>query len=315
MTRVLILYPEAHLQPCFDELRRSFDAEIAAPEAFDLARALPGYDAYLASMACRVTPEMLAAAPRLRVIATPSTGTDHLPREEMAARGIRLISLRDYPEFLEKITSTAEHAWALLLALLRRIPAASRTAASGRWPRNAFLGHQLSGKTLGVVGYGRLGRMTARYGAAFGMRVLFCDTAPELAAEAGCRRVSEAELLREADVVTLHIHLDEANRRWLNRDRLAAMRPGAVLVNTSRGGIVDEAALVDALNSGRLGGAALDVIDGEWDADLARHPLVRYAAAHDNLLLTPHCGGATVEAQQETLGFIARKLLEFLRED
>jgi D-3-phosphoglycerate dehydrogenase len=259
----------------------------------------------------RADREVLDRATRLRVIATPSTGLDHLDLEAMRQRRVALISLRDDTEFLDQITATAEMAWCLLLAVVRRLPWAFQAAQLGVWARDRFRGHQLSGQTLGILGYGRLGRMMSDYGKAFRMRVLACDVRPVEPAS-GVEMVPFGRLLAESDVLSIHIHLTDANRGLINAAALARMKPGAVLLNTSRGAIVDEQALLAALESGRLAGAGLDVIEGEWRDDLARHPLIRYSLTHQNLVISPHVGGVTFESQSMAYSRIAEKLARHL---
>ena len=274
-----------------------------APAAEALASRIGEFDAYFATLHIRADRPVLERGRRLRVIATPSTGTDHIDLEAAAERGIAVLSLKDDTEFLDRVTATAELAWGLLLATVRRLPWAFESARRGDWARDRYRGRQLSGKTLGVLGYGRLGRMVAR--------VLACDVRP-VHPEPGVEIVDFASLLGESDVLSVHVHLTEANRGLLNAAAIAAMKPGAVLVNTSRGAIVEEAALLSALESGRLGGAGLDVICGEWDQDLASHAIVRYAGGHENLVLSPHIGGVTYESQQMALEHTAGKLARFL---
>ena len=273
---------------------------------------LPTADAYLATLHVRADAAALALAPRLRAIATPSTGLDHLDLDAAARQGIAVLSLREETAFLDSITATAELTWALLLAVQRRLPWAHAAATAGDWARDRFRGRQLAGRTLGILGYGRLGRIVAEYGKAFRLRVLACDVRPVTPAP-GVELVDFATLLRESDILSIHIHLTEANRGLIGRDALTRLKPGACLLNTSRGAIVDEAALLDALASGRLAAAGVDVLHGEWDARLAEHPLVRYARTHENLVITPHIGGVTVESQVQTLTFIAGKLADHLR--
>lgn len=280
-------------------------------DADALRQLLPNFDAYLASLHVRLDKESLAAATQLRVIATPSTGLDHIDIDYAEARGIEIISLKDDIAFLDSITATAEMAWCLLLATVRRLPWSFASACAGEWARDAFRGHQISGKTLGILGYGRLGRMVAEYGKAFRMNVIACDNKP-VAAAPGVSMVDFATLLRESDVLSVHIHLNESNRGLIGEEALRAMKPGAVLINTSRGAIVDETALFAALNSGHLGGAGLDVIDGEWNADLKSHPLIRYANGHQNLVISPHTGGVTYESQAAAYTRTVEKLRDFL---
>ena len=282
------------------------------PDPAVLRERIGEFDAYLAALTVRADRAVLERAARLRVIATPTTGLDHLDLDVMKSRGIHLISVREDRELLDRVTSTAEMAWALLLAVVRRLPWAFDAARRGDWARERFRGHQLSGKTLGILGYGRLGTMVAEYGKVFRMLVLACDVRPvELAP--GVERVDFERLLAESDVLSIHIHLSEENRKLIDAAALAKMKPGAVLINTSRGAIIDEDALAASLASGRLAGAGLDVIEGEWRKDLIDHPLIRHAATHQNLVISPHVGGATVEAQRMVLAHTVEKLARYLQ--
>lgn len=268
------------------------------------------FDAYLCSLKVRVTREAIdRAAGKLSVIVTPTTGHDHIDWEYAASKGIALLSLRGQEDLLDGITATAELAWGLLIGVARNVPWAFDNVKRGDWGRDAFRGRQLSGLTLGILGYGRLGKMMAEYGRAFRMNVIACDVQPF--ASDFVRQVSFDELLAASDALSLHVHLTPENRGLIGREALARMKPGAILINTSRGGIVDEAALLDALRSERLAGAGLDVIDGEWGR-VADHPLVRYANEHGRLLITPHIGGVTHDSQMMAYRRSVAQLREFI---
>jgi len=202
-------------------------------------------------------------------------------------------------------------AWALLLAVVRRIPWSFDAAKEGYWARDRYRGHQLAGKTLGILGYGRLGHIMAEYGVGFRMRVIAHDVR-DLEPAPGVELVDLDTLLREADVLSIHIHLTEENRDFINADRFAKMKPTCYLINTSRGAIINEADFVEALETGQIDGAGVDVIEGEWREDLIKHTLIRYAREHENLVIAPHTGGVTVEAQQMTKEFMVSKLIAFL---
>ena len=297
----------------FDALADIAEVTTVPPDRAAVLDRVADIDAYVCALAVRVDREFLDRARRLKVIATPSTGLDHIDMAEVEKRGVTVLSLKNDTEFLDGITATAEMAWALLLAVVRRLPGSFEAAKRGEWARDRFRGHQLSGKTLGILGYGRLGRQVAEFGKAFRMRVLACDVR-EVPLAADVRRVTFDELLRTSDVLSIHVHLTEANRGLINASAFAAMKPGAYLINTSRGAIIDEAALLESLQSGRLGGAGLDVIDGEWSDRLADHPLIHYANAHENLVISPHTGGVTVESQRMAYQHTVEKLRAFLVE-
>jgi D-3-phosphoglycerate dehydrogenase len=271
-----------------------------------LARVAP-CDALWVRLRTRIDRAVFDAAPSLRLIVTNTTGLDHIDLDEAARRGIEVVSLRGEPEFLSTVTATAELTLALALGLLRHIPAAVDHVRGGGWDRYPFKGHDLFGKTAGIVGYGRLGRLVARYLLAFGMRVVAatpqpCDPQP------GVSIHPLDDVLRLADIVTLHVNLTEDTRGMIGARELALVKRGAWLVNTARGELVVEAALLEALESGRLAGAAVDVVCDTYAND-RMSPLRAYAASHDNLIATPHIGGYTFESLEKTELFLAEKVI------
>lgn len=311
--KILNTYSEAHLSESMSCLREVAQLDTIALDAKKLSQILPLYDAYFSTLKIKLSKKLVENCPNLKVIATPSTGTDHLPMAYIKQRGIKVISLRQSPELLKKITSTAELTWALLLSLVRRIPASSASVKAGEWRRGDFIGHQFSGKTLGIIGYGRLGQIVANYGLAFGMRVIAYDSDPSIKFERRVIKTGLDELLEQSDVISLHIHLDKHNIGFLNADKMDTMKSDAIIINSSRGAIIDESALLERLAAGRLGGAAVDVIDGEW-GNINNHPMVEYARKHDNLLITPHIGGVSYEAQQLAVKYTAMQLNKFIKE-
>ncbi|MCK6546323.1 hydroxyacid dehydrogenase [Myxococcota bacterium] len=317
-----------HVEPLRYEpdLRRVIEAvgsvdwvDCADQPALLAAVALAPYEAIFARLGLAIDVEVFDHAPALRWIVTPTTGLDHIDIAEADRRGIRVISLRGETELLEHVHSTAEHTWALLLGLVRRLPHAHTDVVEGRWRREPFLADELHGKTLGIVGAGRLGRKVARYGLAFGMEVLATDTDPDALAKApeGTQAVGVEELLARSHVVSLHLPLNGMTAGWLTKERIAHMRAGAFLVNTARGELVDEHALLDALERGHVAGAAVDVLTGDarWDEEqLPReHPLVVYARKHSNLVLTPHVGGYGRDSIHTTRRFVAERFVELVR--
>lgn len=282
----------------------------------DLLRAVHDADVLLTRLAHRIDGEVLAAASRLRAVVTPTTGLTHIDLEAAAQRGVAVLSLRGETAFLDRVTATAELAWGLLISLSRRLPEVFAHTQGGGWNRDLLRGHELQGRILGLVGLGRLGRMMARYGLAFRMRVLACDPAPGSAVPAEVERVPLERLLAESDVISVHASLTDASRGLIDGAAFARMKPGALFINTARGELVDEAALLAALNFGRVGAAALDVLAGEPFAGpevLRAHPLAAFARAHPGrLLLTPHIGGATFESMAATEVFMAERLRSWL---
>ena len=245
-------------------------------------------------------------SPRLKVIASNTTGIPHIEAEAADKRGVRVCALHDEPEFLETITPTAEHTIGLMLAAWRRIPAAHRAAADGAWDRRPWGAPRMfSRMRLGLVGYGRLGRKVARIAEAMGMTISFYD--PAVSGSSG----SIGELARNADVLSLHAPSTRETRNLVSRAVLEELPRGAMVVNTARGELLDVDALLDLLETGHIAAAALDTVDGEYDPDFSKtfrdSRLAREARRRDNLILTPHIGGSTVDAWFETERFVIEK--------
>jgi D-3-phosphoglycerate dehydrogenase len=255
----------------------------------------------------------MAAAPNLRAIATPTTGLNHIDLAEAEKLGIRVISLQGETDFLQNVYATAEHTVALILSLTRHLPAAHQHVINGHWNRDLFIGNELHGKTAGVIGYGRLGRMVAKYLQIFGMRVSVTDIkSVDQVEHPDIESVSLHQLLRTSDVVTVHVPLSDQTTGFLSKREFACMKPGSWFINTARGELVDESALLDALRKGPLAGAALDVLADEYSSSLGENLLIRYAQQHQNLLITPHIGGCTTESREKTEHFLATRVVEFI---
>lgn len=276
-----------------------------------LTDALAGgdYAALFVRLGVRVDRSTVAAAPGLRLVVTPTTGLDHLDVDGLRDAGIRVLSLRDARQHIVGVHATAEHTWGLLLACLRHLPAAHADVAAGHWRRVPFLGTELAGRTIGIVGHGRLGRRVAGYARAFGMHILVHDIDPDAVADLpdGTAAVDPDALLAGSDVVTLHLPLDDTTRGWLDSTRIARLREGAVVVNTARGELIDETALAGALAAGRLAGVAVDVVadDARWSEQVAASPLLGLLGTGANLVVTPHIGGWARDAVATTRRLIA----------
>ena len=291
MARILVVEPVA--QPGLDALSAAHDSEVrlglSRAELLDALRDDGGWDALVVRSQTRVDAELLdAAAPRLSVVGVASVGIDRIDVEAATRAGVMIVNAPT-----GNTIAAAEHTMALMLALLRRVPDANASVQAGEWERSRYTGRELRGKTLGIIGLGKIGRAVARRVAGFEMRVLASDPylTEEQVAEAGAKLVGMAELLHRSDVITVHTPLTAQTRHLLGRPQLEATKPGAFVLNVARGGIVDESALADALTSGHLAGAAVDVYSAEPMA--ADNPL----RGAPNLVLTPHLGASTAEAQ------------------
>lgn len=254
--------------------------------------------------------EAFASAPRLRIVSVAGTGDAHVDRAAAAAHGVEVRTLAEDRALLETLDPTAEHTWGLLLACARRIAEAGAHVHAGGWERERFPGMLLSGRRLGIVGLGRLGRKVARYGLAFGMEVVATDPVDDGRRPDGVTMVDLDTLFATADVVSVHVPLDATTVGLVSRRLIDRMRPYAILVNTSRGAVLDEDALADAIEGGRIAGAALDVLAHE--PPRADDRLVALARRDARLVITPHLGGYVPEVLRTACAHAATKVREHL---
>jgi D-3-phosphoglycerate dehydrogenase len=284
-------------------LRPRARVEVVTGDRPALERLLPEADALLVRSETHVTAELLERAPRLRVIGRAGAGVDTIDVDNATARGIVVVNAPG-----GNSVAAAEHSLALMFALARRVATADASMKRGEWRRGAYVGSELSGKTLGLVGLGRVGSEVARRALGLDMHVLVYDpyVPEEHAHHLGLEPTELDLLLPTADIVSVHVPLTESTRGILNAARIASMKPGAFLINCARGGLVDEAALLDALDAGRLGGAGIDVYVQEPVA--ADDPLPR----HPKVVATPHLGASTVEAQAQVATQVASEVLAVL---
>jgi len=288
-----------------DALRKhGLDVDVAGSldERALMAR-LPEYEGLIVRSATKVTRAAIAAATRLEVIGRAGAGVDTIDVEAATERGIIVMNTPG-----GNTTAVAEHTLALLLALARRVPVADATLKAGRWEKNRLQGVELLGKTLGILGLGRIGGEVARRALGFRMQVVAYDPylTREVAERLGVESVELDELFSRSDFITIHTPLTGDTRHLIGEAELARMRPGVRLVNCARGGIIDEAALARALASGHVGGAGLDVF--EQEPPPADHPLLRF----EQVVLTPHLGAATDEAQSAVALAIADQVADVL---
>lgn len=304
-----ILISEFMDEAAVASLRASFDTTYEATlvdRGDELLASLKDADALIVRNRTQVNAQLLAAAPRLKVVGRLGVGLDNIDLPACKARNVAVI-----PATGANALAVAEYVIATAMLLLRGAYLSTPAVAGGQWPRGPLSnGREIGGKTLGIVGIGGIGQLTARLAQGLGMRVVASD--PMVAASSAlwketgvtCRTLDE--LLAESDVVSLHVPLTADTRNLINAARLALMRPNAVLINSARGGIIDESALAAALRAKRLGGAALDVFDVE--PLLAGSPL----ADCPNLILTPHIAGVTAESNTRVSSMIAERVSAYL---
>ena len=268
----------------------------------ELARKIENYDGLAIRSATKVTAKILDRANRLKVIGRAGIGVDNVDLAAATAKGIIVMNT----PFGNSIT-TAEHAITLMLALARQIPAADASTQAGKWEKNRFLGVEITGKTLGIIGCGNIGSIVADRAHGLKMKVIAYDPylSPEHAVDIGVEKVELADLLRRADFISLHTPLTDKTRNIVDARALAAARRGVRIVNCARGGLVDEVALRAALDSGHVAGAAFDVFSVEPAVD---NPLF----GHPSVVCTPHLGASTMEAQENVALQIAEQMADYL---
>ncbi len=279
-----------------DILRERFDVDVTADG--DLAEMIGGYDALIVRSATKVTRELIERAERLKVIGRAGVGVDNVDLDAATERGIIVANA---PQ--STVISAAEHTIGLLLALSRNIPQAHAALKEGRWERSRYGGLELAGKTLGLVGFGRIGQQVARRASGLEMRVLAYDphVAPDRFRALGVERAGSLdEVLAEADFLSLHVSLTSETRGMIGADALAKAKQGVRLVNAARGELIDEAALAEALRSGQVAGAALDVFSAE--------PYSGELLALDTVIVTPHLAASTAEAQDRAGVIVAEQV-------
>lgn len=309
MPKILIAEPDDFSPEVITRLRHHAEVDVRAVGQGEVRQALRDYDVFWFRLGWPIDATVLDEGSRCRILATPVTGIDHIDEELCARLGVQIVCLRGEREFLRSVRATAELTLGLAIAVMRYLPAAANDVNSGRWFRDDFRGHELYERTAGVIGCGRLGNIVAGYLLALGMRVLTYDPRPEAEIPPGVERLPDLEsVLRQSDLITLHVNYHSGTHNMIGAAELEAFKPGATLVNTSRGGLIDESALRAALASGHLAAAALDVVADErgFSPD---HPLAIYARKHRNLLLSPHIGGNTFESFRRTEEFIAGKVI------
>jgi D-3-phosphoglycerate dehydrogenase / 2-oxoglutarate reductase len=304
LSRPVVLIAEKLAPSVLDVLGDEFDIQyVDGTDRLALFAALAGAEALLVRSATRVDAEALGHAPRLKVVARAGVGLDNVDVPAATERGVMVVNAPT-----SNIVSAAEHAVGLLLAVARRIPAADASLRSGQWKRSSFGGVELSGKTVGVVGLGKIGQLVAQRLAAFGTELIAYDpyVSPARAAQLGIELVDLDELLSRADAISIHLPKTPETLRLIGADQLAKTKPGVLIVNAARGGLVDEPALADAVRRGQVGGAGIDVFATE---PCTASPLFELP----QVVVTPHLGASTTEAQDRAGTDVARSVLRALR--
>ena len=258
----------------------------------------------------KISNEIIDKAAHLKYILTATTGLDHIDLNYFNNKGGHVISLKGAYDFLSTIPSTAEHTWGLILSLVRSIPQSYTSVMQGEWKRDHFKGHNLKSLKLGILGLGRVGKQVETYAKAFGMETAFYDT-DKTKQSLNSRTFDTTKALFEwANIISIHIPLNEENICFVNKERLKYLKPNSYLINTSRGAIVDELAVESLLKHNKIKGYATDVLSEEIQANIADNPMVKLAKQGYNVIITPHLAGCTYESMQMTEDFVSELFIE-----
>ena len=265
------------------------------------------YDSILLRFNTKITSSILTPSSKIKAIISPTTGLDHIDMDIAQKSGVKIFHLKGEKKFLKGISGTAEHTIGLMLSLMRKIPQAYEAAKNNIWIPGPYRGNEVARKTLAIVGCGRLGSKVARIGVALDMKVIAYDPYIKRFPSRVEVRKTLSDVIKDADILSLHVPLNSQTNHMISYDEINQLKDGVVIINTSRGSIISTEALLKGLETRKIAGAALDVLENEHSIGKFLRPLIKYANNHDNLLITPHIGGATYESVENTDRFILDK--------
>lgn len=289
-----------------DYLKQYAEVDLASCKAEELPSIFDKYDVFWFRLGFIIDHSLIVNSKRVKIIATPVTGIDHIDEKACSEKGIQIACLRGENEFLKDIRATAEHTIALTFAIMRLLGPAMNDTKQGNWKRDQFRGNELYQKKVGIIGFGRLGKITASYFQTFGCEVNYYDIRDVDSKHA--KKVTSLKDIASCDIVSIHVNYTPQTYHLINTVFFQKCNPNMYFINTSRGGIVNEESLLEALSSHKIRGAALDVIQNEFGFN-SQNELAKYAKTNNNLILTPHIGGNTFESFEKTEMFIAKKVL------
>lgn len=307
--KLLITEPENFSNKALTALQEFFEVKLLKIKSREeLKLEIHDVDVIFVRLGFVIDQEILEKGRNLKFILTATTGLDHIDLVYFKSVGGEVISLKGEIDFLKSIPSTAEHTWALLLALLKKIPNSFDHVKNGKWDRNQFINTNLKEKKIGILGLGRVGIQVADFAKAFGMNIGFFDV--KNIESPFFKFDSPEEMFRWADIITIHIPFSVENEKFVNKELLSFIKTGAIIINTSRGGVWDENEIARLIKNNKIGGVSTDVLQNElYEETLMFNPLVNLAKQNFNIIITPHIAGATKESMEMTEEFVVRKLL------
>lgn len=304
--KILITEPEYFPRELI-KLLEKIGKVVAKKMSYDeLLEEVTDTDILLVRIETQVDKKILDKGESLKMIASMTTGLDHIDVKQAELHGVKIISPPGYATI-----ATAEYTMSLIMSLMRKVPWAFEHFKKEKWERHRFLGSELQDKTMGIIGFGRIGSLVGKYANAFGMNILFYDPYidSDMVKDVTATRVSSmGELIEKSDVITVHSFFSKETERMIRKEHFSKMKKNAIIVNAARGKVIDESDLVEALENGTIAGAALDVFEEEPLPPSSE--LVNYARNHENLLLTPHIAGSTKESVDNAARLVVQKIQE-----
>lgn len=314
--KILVITPVKHIDGVKDILENTGEVTyLEDPSHDDVKKVIDKYHAVFTNpnkSKVYISKEIIDRGQNLLAICTASTGITHIDIPYAVKKGIKIISLTEEYDVIKKISSTAELAFTLMMSALRKIPQSFDSVKKGKWDYQPFIGRQLDHLTVGIVGYGRLGSLMAKYCKAFGSKVIVCDPYKDAAID-GYIQVELYELLGKSDIISIHVHVNQETLKMVDSSWFEKMKDSLILVNTSRGELIDEKALIKYLKTHPNSIYATDVICDEI-VNKASNLIIQYAKKHKNIIITPHIGGMTIEGQQIAYRHAAKKLQLFFED-
>jgi phosphoglycerate dehydrogenase-like enzyme len=312
----LVTAPTHFLDGVREEIEKNYKVTYAYGASYSqLKEVVSEVDAWIVDPGAnyKIDFNLLSMSKKLKILVSPSTGSDHVDLNYLNNESITFDCLKGKEHIIKEIHASAEFSFALLIAMIRKLVPAAKYASDGFWreKEEELRGIELNSKTIGIIGYGRIGKKMARYCNAFGANILIYDPFQEKDQDWITQVDTMDELLEVSDINTVHVHLDESTRNLIGRREFRLMKNSSYFLNTARGGVVDEEALIDALENNEIFSAAVDVISGEQEEGIASHPLIEYSNKSKRLLVTPHIAGATVDSQYKAFRFALDKVDDF----
>ena len=314
--KLLVITPVKHIRGVCDQLEYFADVRYENdPVLSTILPQIENYDALFTNpnkSKIYIGKDLIDAGKKLKVICTASTGTNHIDKDYAMSKGITIISLTEEREVINKISSTAEHAFALTLSSIRNIPKSYSSVLEGHWDYEKFIGRQMDGLTIGVIGYGRLGSIYSKYCLAFASKVLVYDPYKNIDNK-NIQQISDInKLLIKSDVISIHVHVTDETKNMVTHKWFNKMKPDALIVNTSRGDIIYEPDLIKYLSKNKSAKIATDVLADEIRSR-KDNCLLKFASESDQVLITPHIGGMTKEAQEIAYNHAGKLLKNYFK--